>query len=180
MMNFRLVRQSHLVDLNRVGELSYLRVQNDELRIGAMARQRELERSAAVAEQWPLLGEAAGYIAHVQIRHLGTVGGSPAHAYPSAELPVVMSALEAKFVLRSQQGEWTLLWGSSVCTTTLGLRGSVTSTPVKFFGGPSWANHMMRRPSLTFCMDMPSPMPPKPPRLLWPKSFIFKDSSFCI
>jgi CO/xanthine dehydrogenase FAD-binding subunit len=108
MMNFRLVRPSHLVDLNRVGELSYLRVQSGELRIGAMTRQRELERSAVVAEQWPLLREAAGYIAHVQIRNRGTVGGSLAHAYPSAELPVVMAALEAKFVLRSQQGERTL------------------------------------------------------------------------
>ncbi len=116
MMNFRLVRPSHLVDLNRVGELSYLRVQNGELRIGAMTRQRELECSAAVAEQWPLLREAAGYIAHVQIRNRGTVGGSLAHAYPSAELPVVMAALEAKFVLRSQQGERTLRAGEFFVT----------------------------------------------------------------
>ncbi len=108
MMNFRLVRPSHLVDLNRVGELSYLQVQNGELRIGAMTRQRELERSSAVAKDWPLLREAAGYIAHVQVRNRGTVGGSLAHAYPSAELPVVMTALEAKFVLRSQHGERTL------------------------------------------------------------------------
>ena len=108
MMNFRLVRPSHLVDLNRVGELCYLRVENGELRIGAMTRQRELERSASVAEQWPLLREAAGYIAHVQIRNRGTVGGSLAHAYPSAELPVAMTVLEAEFVLRSEQGERTL------------------------------------------------------------------------
>jgi len=78
---------------------------NGELRIGAMTRQRALERSAAVAAGWPLLHEATRHIGHVQIRNRGTVGGSLAHAYPSAELPVVMVALEASFVLRSHQSE---------------------------------------------------------------------------
>lgn len=105
MMNFRLARPSHLVDLNRVSGLSYLTVESGELRIGAMTRQRELERSAAVATGWPLLCEAASYIGHVQIRNRGTVGGSLAHAYPSAELPVAMTALEAVFVIQSQAGE---------------------------------------------------------------------------
>ncbi len=98
MMNLRLARPSQLIDLNRIAELSYLRVENGELRVGAMTRQREIERSAAVAERWPLLREATGYIGHVQIRNRGTVGGSLAHAYPSAELPVVMCALGAIFV----------------------------------------------------------------------------------
>jgi CO/xanthine dehydrogenase FAD-binding subunit len=105
MMNFRLARPSHLVDLNRVSGLSYLRVESGELRIGAMTRQRKLERSAIVATGWPLLCEAASYIGHVQIRTRGTVGGSLAHAYPSAELPVAMTALEAVFVIQSQGGE---------------------------------------------------------------------------
>lgn len=108
MMNLRLARPSQLIDLNRVAELSYLRVENGELRVGAMTRQREIERSATVAERWPLLREATGYIGHVQIRNRGTVGGSLAHAYPSAELPVVMCALGAVFVLRSQRGERSL------------------------------------------------------------------------
>src|SRR5664280_170675 len=64
--------------------------------------------------------------------------------------------------------------GRSVCTTTLGLRGSETSTPVKFFGALSCASHMMRRPSLAIVMDMPSPMPPKPPRLFWASSLKFQ------
>ncbi len=108
MMNFRLVRPSHLIDLNQVGELSYLRVENGELRIGAMTRQRELECSEAVADKWPLLKEATSYIGHVQIRNRGTVGGSLAHAYPSAELPLAMTALEAVFVIQSQKGERTV------------------------------------------------------------------------
>src|SRR5574341_2396033 len=108
MMNFRLVRPSHLIDLNRVGELSYLQVENGELRIGAMTRQRELERSAGVAERWPLLREATSYIGHVQIRNRGKVGGSLAPAYPSAELPLAMTALEAVFVIESQKGARTV------------------------------------------------------------------------
>ncbi|MFQ5849610.1 MAG: FAD binding domain-containing protein [Candidatus Binatia bacterium] len=108
MMNFRLVRPSHLVDLNRVGELRYLRVENGGLRIGAMTRQRELERSAVVAEGWPLLRELTRHIGHVQIRTRGTVGGSLAHAYPSAELPLAMITLEAEFLLRSRKGERTV------------------------------------------------------------------------
>ena len=105
MMNMRLARPAQLVDLNRLSELDYLKVDNGQLRVGAMTRQRTLERSKIVTEGWPLLQEAARYIGHVQIRNRGTVGGSLAHAYPSAELPVVMTALEATLVLRSEKGE---------------------------------------------------------------------------
>jgi CO/xanthine dehydrogenase FAD-binding subunit len=68
-----------------------------------MTRQRRLERSAEVAEGWPLLRDAAGFIGHVQIRNRGTVGGSLAHAFPSAELPVAMMALGASFILRKNR-----------------------------------------------------------------------------
>jgi CO/xanthine dehydrogenase FAD-binding subunit len=101
MMNFRLARPAHLVDMNRLQELDFVTVTNGELRIGAMTRQRAVERSAIVAEGWPLLKEATSHIGHVQIRNRGTIGGSIAHAFPSAELPVVMIALDASFVLRS-------------------------------------------------------------------------------
>ena len=105
MMNFRLARPAQLIDINGLRELDFLKVENGDLRIGAMTRQRELERSAAVASGWPLLQEATRHIGHVHIRNRGTVGGSIAHAYPSAELPLVMVALGASFVLRSVNGE---------------------------------------------------------------------------
>ena len=105
MMNFRLARPAQLVDINGLRELDFLKVENGGLRIGAMTRQRELERSAAVASEWPLLQEATRHIGHVHIRNRGTVGGSIAHAYPSAEIPLVMVALGASFVLRSVNGE---------------------------------------------------------------------------
>jgi CO/xanthine dehydrogenase FAD-binding subunit len=105
MMNMRLARPAQVIDLNRLSELDYLRVADGELCIGAMTRQRSLERADIVREAWPLLQEATRYIGHVQIRNRGTVGGSLAHAFPSAELPVAMTALNASFVLRSAQKE---------------------------------------------------------------------------
>ena len=108
LMNFRLARPAHLVDLNRIAELDFVSVQGGELRIGAMTRQRALERSDEAAAGWPLLREAAEFIGHVQIRNRGTVGGSLAHAYPSAELPVAMVTLGAGLVLQREDGEHTV------------------------------------------------------------------------
>ncbi len=104
-MNFRLARPAVLVDLNRVAELGYVRAGRDGLQIGAMTRQRAVERSDAVRSVAPLLAEAMPFIAHPQIRNRGTVGGSLAHADPAAELPAVMLALEARFRARGPQGE---------------------------------------------------------------------------
>src|SRR5262245_55424612 len=102
-MNFRLARPAVLVDLNRIAALAYVEKNRDGgLRIGAMTRQRAAERSELVARGAPLLYEALPWIAHPQIRNRGTVGGSLAHADPAAELPAVMVALDARFVLRSR------------------------------------------------------------------------------
>jgi len=105
LMNFRLIRPAHLIDLNGVEELSYIKTDSGPLRIGATTRQREIERSMVVAERCPLLREAASYIGHVQIRNRGTVGGSLAHGFPSAELPVAMVTLDASFTLRSKANQ---------------------------------------------------------------------------
>ena len=79
-------------------ELAYIREGEDgTLRIGALARQAALERSQLVAERWPLLRQAVRLVGHPQIRSRGTVGGSVAHADPTAELPVALTALDARF-----------------------------------------------------------------------------------
>lgn len=89
-MNFRVLQPSVLIDLNRIGDLEYIR-RSDEgaLVVGAMTRQRDLERSSDVERITPLLFEAIPHIAHPQIRTRGTLGGSLAHADPAAELPVI-------------------------------------------------------------------------------------------
>ena len=107
-LNFRLARPSVIVDLNRVAGLSGIDGSNGSLRVGAMTRQREAERSAAIAQRAPLLTEALGWVAHPQIRTRGTIGGSLAHADPAAELPAVMLALDARFRLRRGTAERTL------------------------------------------------------------------------
>ena len=107
-MNFRLARPATLVDVNRVDELAYLRKRDGVLHIGAMARHATLERSEMVARGWPLLRQAVRHVAHHQIRTRGTVGGSCAHGDPTAELPVALAALDARFHLRSCAGERSL------------------------------------------------------------------------
>jgi len=108
-MNFRLMQPAVLIDLNRISSLAYINAHPEGgLRIGAMSRQRAVEKSALVAERAPLLHEAMPHIAHSQIRNRGTIGGSLAHADPAAELPVVALALDAIFRVRNKGGERTI------------------------------------------------------------------------
>ena len=108
MMNFRLAQPAVLVDLNNVSELFYIRPDENEnggLRIGAMTRQRQVEYSPLVTERAPLIQAAMPRLATPAIRSRGTIGGSIAHADPSAELVAVSVALDGRFRLRSQAGE---------------------------------------------------------------------------
>jgi carbon-monoxide dehydrogenase medium subunit len=112
MLNFRLARVEHLVDINRIGRLEPWFADpvltGDVVILPALVRQRQVERSAALAAALPLLGEALRHVAHPQIRNRGTVCGSLAHADPSAELPTVLSALDATVTLVSARGTRTL------------------------------------------------------------------------
>lgn len=108
LLNFRLARPDHLIDLNRIGALAGISRREGILRIGTMTRQTALERSSLVVRHWPLLDEAIRQVAHAQIRNRGTVGGSIAHADPAAELPVAFTALDARFRVRSSRGERTI------------------------------------------------------------------------
>ena len=105
MMNFRLVTPAAIIDLNRIGDLGYIRAQAGIVRIGTMTRHRAVEFSPVVAEHLPLLAEAIRLVAHLPIRTRGTIGGSIAHADPAAELPMVLQALEGEVVARGPDGE---------------------------------------------------------------------------
>jgi aerobic carbon-monoxide dehydrogenase medium subunit len=105
LLNFRLARPEHLVDVNSVAGLSEVSQVDGRLRLGAMVRQRTLERSATVAQACPLIAQAMPLVGHLQIRNRGTLGGSLAHADPAAELPAVMLALDAQFTLQSKSGQ---------------------------------------------------------------------------
>lgn len=105
LLNLRLARPSVLIDVNRISRLADIAVESQSVRLGALVRHRKLEESAAVAAHLPLLGEAARWIAHPQIRTRGTLGGSLAHADAAAELPVALLALDATVTVRSPRGE---------------------------------------------------------------------------
>jgi len=108
LMNFRLARPAHLVDINRVAELSYTRPWDGGLAFGALTRHYVLEEDPQVAERCPMLPTIASLIGHAQIRHRGTVGGSLAHADPVAELSLAATALGAEIEARGPSGARTL------------------------------------------------------------------------
>jgi len=106
LLSLRLARPSAIIDLNRVPDLDRVFTTRDGgLSIGALTRQRWLERNADLRQQQPLLAAAIPLIGHFQIRNRGTVGGSLVHADPAAELPAVTTCLGADFVLCSESGE---------------------------------------------------------------------------
>ena len=106
LMSLRLARPAVIVDLNRVSGLDRVAANGDGgLSIGALTRQRALERDPGLPARNPLLAAAVPLIGHFQIRNRGTVGGSLVHADPAAELPAVSVALGAEFVLASAAGE---------------------------------------------------------------------------
>ncbi|HEV8614538.1 MAG TPA: xanthine dehydrogenase family protein subunit M [Methylomirabilota bacterium] len=105
LLNFRLSRPAALVDLNRIPALAGIREANGSLAFGAMTRQRTIEFSPVVARRLPLLTEATRWVGHLPIRSRGTIGGSLAHADPSAEYPAVLTALEGEVTARGPRGE---------------------------------------------------------------------------
>jgi carbon-monoxide dehydrogenase medium subunit len=104
-MNFRIHQPEVLIDLNRVPELGFIRNDGNVIRVGAMARERQLEFDEIIAKRTPLLHEAVPFIAHPQIRNRGTLGGSLVNADPAAELPVLMLALNARLKARNTASE---------------------------------------------------------------------------
>jgi CO/xanthine dehydrogenase FAD-binding subunit len=101
MLNLRLARPGRLVDVNRLTALDHIHEVDGNVHIGALTRQRAVERSPLVAARAPLLADAIAHVGHPAIRVRGTVGGSLAHADPAAELPVACVALGAVAVVRS-------------------------------------------------------------------------------
>lgn len=104
-LNFRLAAPEHLVDLNRIDGFSFIREEGNTVVMGAMTRQREIERSPIVAAKLPLLAEAIRHVGHRQTRSRGTLGGSLAHADPSADYPAAMLALDAEIHVKGPRGD---------------------------------------------------------------------------
>jgi carbon-monoxide dehydrogenase medium subunit len=123
MLNMRFVLPDHLIDLNTVAGLAFIREETGVLAIGAMTRQRALERSALVRELCPLMHAAIGHVGHVQTRNRGTLGGSLAHLDPAAELVAVAVALDATLAVEGASGRRELpaaQWSLGYMTPAIG------------------------------------------------------------
>lgn len=105
MMKLRLATPEHLIDINDLAELSYIRQDGDEVRIGALTRHAELLSSELLAALFPVFADAERVIADPIVRNRGTMGGSLCQADPAEDLSAVCSALKAKVVLRGPDGE---------------------------------------------------------------------------
>jgi CO/xanthine dehydrogenase FAD-binding subunit len=106
-MNFRLARPAVLIDINEIRDLAGIRPSAAATRVGPLTRYRALQRDAAFARLFPLIGEALPHIAHPQIRNRGTIGGNLSHADPASELPAIALALGARFHVRTAtQQRW--------------------------------------------------------------------------
>ena len=108
LMKLRLAEPTHLVDIGRVPDAAYLRDVDGELRIGALTREADVERSLLVAARYPILADASAVIADPSVRNMGTLGGNLAHGDPANDHPAVMLAMRATIVALGPKCERTI------------------------------------------------------------------------
>ena len=135
MLNFRFVHPEMLVDINRIPGLGGIEEGKSALRIGALARHRQVEVSDAVARRFPVLREGVRHVAHLAIRNRGTLGGSLAHADPAAELPMLALLLDATIETAGPAGPGRIAaraFFRSALTTSLGEREMVTGVELPY------------------------------------------------
>jgi len=104
LLNLRALAPAHLIDLNRIPSLAYLRIEDGAIAAGAMTRQRDLERNEEIGRRCPVLHEALAHVGHRQTRNRGTFGGSLCHLDASAELVNVTALLEGTLHAASRRG----------------------------------------------------------------------------
>src|SRR5208337_5640398 len=104
LMKLRLASAKMLIDINHIAELTQIRKENDTIVVGALVRHDQIANSSLIRETCLLISEAAGVIADQQVRNRGTIGGSLAHADPTADLPTACTAARAKVVTANLNG----------------------------------------------------------------------------
>lgn len=107
-MKLRLAQPGMLVDIGRIKDLSYVREEGDQIRVGAMTTHYQIESSTLLQKICPLLPECAAQIGDVQVRNKGTIGGSVAHSDPAGDWPAAIIALRAQIVVVGANGERTI------------------------------------------------------------------------
>lgn len=104
MMKLRLAQPEHVVDINALKELAYIREEDGMIKIGGLTREAELEASPLIASKAPIIHETCSFIADPQVRNMGTIGGNLAHGDPGNDHPATMLALRATVIATGPNG----------------------------------------------------------------------------
>ncbi|HWO71408.1 MAG TPA: xanthine dehydrogenase family protein subunit M [Actinomycetota bacterium] len=142
LMRLRLARPSMLVDIGRLRDLSYVREEGDVVAIGALTRWHDLAGSEVLQRACPIVSHTAAGIGDPQVRHMGTIGGSVAHADPASDMPAVLVALGAELVARGPGGERTIPAGEffqGLFTSALAADEVLTEVRVPRTEGRGWS-----------------------------------------
>lgn len=140
MMNLRVARPSHVIDINDLSDLDSVNVHLDRIEIGSLVRHHRLATDPQIAATCPILSAAAASIGHYAIRQRGTIGGSMAHADPAAQLPLIAVLLDAGIRIGSRNGSRTVDAQSffvSSLVTDLAEDELITSIEFPVFSGQS-------------------------------------------
>lgn len=149
MMKLRLAQPAHLIDIQGLAHLRGVRIEGGTVEIGALTSQQDIAADAALAEAVPILRETALTIADPQVRALGTIGGNVANGDPGNDMPAVMLALDADFVLEGPDGERTVkARGFYEAAYFTGRQPAEMLTRIRFAvppAGHGWAYAKMKR-----------------------------------
>jgi carbon-monoxide dehydrogenase medium subunit len=147
-MKLRLARPALLVDVGRIGSLSYVQEEGDTIAIGALTRHKDVARSPVLQQHCPIVSHTAGQVGDPQVRHRGTIGGSLAHGDPASDLPTVILALHAELVARGPDGDRAIPAGeffTGVFQTALEPNEMLVEIRVRKLGGAGWSYTKMSR-----------------------------------
>jgi aerobic carbon-monoxide dehydrogenase medium subunit len=141
-LKLRLARPSMLVDIGRLGELAYVREDDDRIAVGALTTYEDAHRDGLLRQECPILAHACGEVGDLQVRHMGTIGGGVVHGDPASDVPAVLVALDGEIVLRGSEGERTVAAGDfcrSPFDVDLRPGELVTEVRVPRTGGAGWS-----------------------------------------
>ena len=148
LMKLRLAIPSVLIDIGRVPDLSYIEERGDEIAIGALARHHDLETSALLKEQVPLLAFTSHQVGDPQVRHRGTLGGTLAHGDPASDLPAAVLALGGTLVAQGPNGRReiaALEFFQGFLETALGADELLVEIRVPKMAGAGWSFQKFNR-----------------------------------
>jgi aerobic carbon-monoxide dehydrogenase medium subunit len=155
LMKLRLATPAVLIDVARLGDLSYIRDGGDHIAIGALTRHHDIENSDVLKSQVPILAHVAGLVGDPQVRHRGTIGGSLAHGDPASDLPAVVLALGGTLVARGPSGDRAIPaadFFTGFLETALGPDELLTEIRVPKVAGAGWSYQKFNRRAIDWAI----------------------------